>query len=27
LIYNKDDRYGNEISKKIINSIELIKEL
>ena len=27
LIYDKDDRYGNDISKKIINSIELIKEL
>ena len=27
LIYDKDDRYGDEISKKIIDSIELIKEL
>ena len=27
LIYDKDDRYGDEISKKIIGSIELIKEL
>ena len=27
LIYDKDDRYGHEISKKIVDSIELIKEL
>ena len=27
LIYDKEDRYGNDISEKIINSIELIKEL
>jgi hypothetical protein len=27
LFHDKDDRYGDEISEKIINSIELIKEL
>ena len=27
LIYDKEDRYGKDISEKIINSIELIKEL
>ena len=27
LIYNKNDRYGDDISNRIINSIELIKEL
>tara|TARA_B110000444_G_scaffold258392_1_gene299206 strand:- start:28361 stop:29962 length:1602 start_codon:yes stop_codon:yes gene_type:complete len=27
LIHDKDDRYGEEISEKIINSIELIKKL
>ena len=27
LIYEKDDRYGEDINNRIINSMELIKEL